>query len=596
MATLSVGNGCRRPVAAPGSDGPDDRIRLPTEQPFDTVAPVQASFDDLGTPLDQVTFCIIDLETTGGRAADGGITEIAAVRFRAGRRLETFRSFVDPGEPIPHRITVLTGITDRMVRGAPDIAALLPSVLEFIGDAVIVGHNVRYDIGFLDAALDATGRGRLTNRRVDTLALARRLVRDEVPNCRLGTLAEHLRLPHRPSHRALDDVLATADLLHLLLERAGRLGVTGLDDLVSLPTIRGHAQASKLRLTENLPRRPGVYLFRSTAGHTLYVGRATDLRRRVRSYFSGDDRRKIGQLLRETTRIDHIVCTTTLEASVLEVRLIHALTPRFNRQLKNWRRYAYLRLTDEPFPRLSIVRGAKDPDALHLGPLPSHRMARRVADAIEMAAPLRRCTDRPGARPRSGPCAPAQMGVASCPCAGTIGPDDYDRIVDRVRRAIRGDAAELLDPLAARMRELAAAERFEEAADMRDRAAALSYALQRQRRFDRLRRAGRVRLELSDSGLVELDHGRLVRSWRIDRSGIVEVPLPFDDDPAPALFEPGRAPGTALPAARADELLCIARWLEANEDRVRVLESDGPVFPAEDPLPDFEPARERIRA
>ncbi len=82
----------------------------------------------------------------------------------------------------------------------------------------------------------------LTNRVVDTCALARRLVRDEVPNCRLATLAEHLRLTHRPSHRALDDALATADLLHALLERAGSLGVLGLDDLLELPTIRAHPQ------------------------------------------------------------------------------------------------------------------------------------------------------------------------------------------------------------------------------------------------------------------------------------------------------------------------------------------------------------------
>src|SRR5690606_15079397 len=128
--------------------------------------------------------------------------------------------------------TVLTGITQAMVLPAPRIETVLPSLLEFVGDAVIVGHNVRFDIAFLDAALERTGRPRLTNRRVDTVALARRLVRDEVPNCRLGTLADRLRLPHRPSHRALDDALATGDLLHVLLERVARLGVTGLDDLL----------------------------------------------------------------------------------------------------------------------------------------------------------------------------------------------------------------------------------------------------------------------------------------------------------------------------------------------------------------------------
>ena len=128
-------------------------------------------------------------------------------------------------------------------------------------------------------------------------------MRDEVPDCRLGTLAHRFRLDHQPTHRALDDALATTDLLHLLLERAAGLGVLGLDDLVALPRIGGHPQAAKLRLTTQLPRSPGVYLFRGAGGEVLYVGKATNLRQRVRSYFGSDDRRKIGPMLRETQRV-----------------------------------------------------------------------------------------------------------------------------------------------------------------------------------------------------------------------------------------------------------------------------------------------------
>ena len=157
-----------------------------------------------------------------------------------------------------------------------------------------------------------------------------------------------------------------------------------------------HPQAAKLRLTDHLPRKPGVYLFRDGGGRTLYVGKATDLRARVRSYFSGDDRRKVGQLLREVERIDHVVCPSPLEAAVLEVRLIHRLEPRFNRQSTTWRRYCYLKLTDEAFPRLSVVRAIRDDGALYLGPLPSNKAAKRVAEAIETAVPLRRCTGSPG--------------------------------------------------------------------------------------------------------------------------------------------------------------------------------------------------------
>lgn len=559
---------------------------------------MQRSFDDLGTPLHEVTFCVLDLETTGGSAADGGITEIGAVKVRGGERLGTFRTFVNPGHSIPRQITVLTGITTAMVETAPTPREVLPTFLEFLGDAVIVGHNVRYDLSYLNGAMAATGRAPLPNRSVDTLRLAKRLLRDEVPNCRLGTLANRLRLPHQPSHRALDDALATADLLHLLLERAASFGVTGLEDLATLPTMAGHPQAAKLRLTDHLPRKPGVYLFRDGGGRTLYVGKATDLRSRVRSYFSSDERRKVAQLLREVERIDHVVCPSPLEAAVLEVRLIHRLEPRFNRQATTWRRYAYLKLTAERFPRLSVVKALRDDGALYLGPLPSTKAAKRVAEAIETAVPLRRCTAAPsgrGATLRSGPCAPAQLGVATCPCAGAISEREYAALVETVRRGLLHDPQLLLGPLEAKMHALASEERFEEAADLRDRGAALASALRRQQRFDALRRAGRVVVEIDGRSRAELLRGRLVSTWTLTKHGISAVPLPLDLDPAApdhlSAPAPGdaTAPGAPLPKALADELSCVAQWLDRQGHRVQVLEAEGELVPSGPPLPTFEP-------
>ena len=557
---------------------------------------MQRSFDDLGTPLHEVTFCVLDLETTGGTAADGGITEIGAVKLCGGERVATFRTFVNPGHSIPLQITRLTGISESMVADAPPPDAVLPTFLEFLGDAVIVGHNVRYDLGYLNAAMERSGRPKLANRVLDTLRLARRLVRDEVPNCRLGTLADRFRLPNQPSHRALDDALATGDLLHLLIERASSFGVTGLEDLMELPTLAAHPQAGKLRLTDHLPKKPGVYLFRDGGGRTLYVGKATDLRARVRSYFSGDDRRKVGQLLREVERIDHVVCPSPLEAAVLEVRLIHRLEPRFNRQSTTWRRYSYLKLTDEAFPRLSVVRAIRDDGALYLGPLPSAKAAKRVAEAIETAVPLRRCTGTPGRGGlRTGPCAPAQLGVATCPCAGAISPDAYAALIATVRRGLLEDPSLLLGPLEAKMHALAAEERFEEAADMRDRAAALANTLRRQQRFDALRRAGRVVMEVDGSSRAELLRGRLQRTWTITKNGIAAVPLPLDLDPAApdALSAPvpgdATAPGAPLPKALADELACVAQWIDRYGHRIRVIHADGSLLPAGPPLPSFEP-------
>ena len=527
----------------------------------------QRSFDDLGTPLHGVTFCVVDLETTGGSAADCRITEVGAVRLRGGECLGTFQTLVNPGCRIPPSITFLTGITDAMVTPAPPIETVLPSLLEFIGGSVLVGHNLRFDVSFLDAALARIGEPRLANTFIDTCALARRLVREEVPDCRLGTLATRFRLDHRPTHRALDDALATGELLHVLLERAAAFGVLGLDDLVGLPKIGGHPQASKLRLTSALPRQPGVYIFRDRAGRALYVGKASNLRARVRSYFSSDDRRKIGPMLREAHTIDHVVCHSTLEASVLESRLIAAHLPRYNRQGTGRRKYVYVKLTlNEPFPRLAVVRVPRADGALYLGPLSSNRAAALVVDAIESVMPLRRCTlaVRPGRPLRASPCAPAQLGCALCPCAGGVSAERYRRVVDTVRRGLTTHPSLLLDPLHDRMASLAAAERYEEAADARDRLAALANALARQRRAELLRRSGTVELDLGDGRRVELDGGRLLRAWSEG-----ELALGVRCDPPP--------PGDDgwVHAALADELACVAAWLDRNAPRVRLVHCDG---------------------
>jgi DNA polymerase-3 subunit epsilon len=418
-------------------------------------------------------------------------------------------------------------------------------------------------------------------------------VRDEVPNLKLGTLASRLRLGHTPTHRALDDALATGELLHLLLERAAGLGVVGLDDLLALPTMSGHAQAGKLKLTTGLPRSPGVYLFRDRHGRVLYVGKAGNLRSRVRSYFSGDERRKVGALLRETQHVDHVVCRHPLEAAVLEVRLIHEHTPRFNRRMRDWAKYVYVKLTlAESFPRLSIARVVRDDGAIYVGPLSSRRQATRVVEAIETAVPLRRCTLTPPRQTREAPCAAAQLGVSSCPCSGATSPHEYDAIVEVAVRGLTNDPELLLAPLRTRMHALAEAERFEEAADMRERAGALAQALTRQRRLDTLVRAGRLVVDVRGSGGAELVHGRLVRAWAGHGAGSQPSLLELDGTCGPAdlsELEPDRP----IPKHLADELQCVASWLDERAPRVRILHCDEGLSSTLPVVPSFAPTARR---
>jgi DNA polymerase-3 subunit epsilon len=542
----------------------------------------QRSFDDLGTPLADVTFCVIDLETTGGAPNTDRITEIGAVKVRGGEFLGTFQTMINPGQAIPPIITVLTGITDSMVAKAPRVESVLPSLLEFIGGSVIVGHNVGFDIGFLNAALAHASRPPLPRTIIDTCALARRLVRDEVPNCKLGTLSERFRLDHRPTHRALDDALATTDLLHLLIERASAFGVTGLDDLVALPKIGSHPQAAKLRHTDDLPRCPGVYLFHGHRDEVLYIGKATNLRQRVRSYFgAGESRRKVGNLLREVHRISHITTPDPVTAAVVELRLLQRHLPRYNRQFTTAAKYCYVKLsTEEAFPRLSI---AKEPTGrgTYLGPMSSRAAAQLVIEAVQSAIPLRRCTQRIGRRggviDGLAPCTAAQLGVASCPCSGTTSADAYARIAAEALLAITRHPELVLGPLQARMAELAGSLRFEEAAAVRDRAAAFAGAVRRQRLAEGLRGAGALHVRAGDVDL-HIERGRLVASG-------AGLPMPI------AVELDGVASPDELPPARheIDEMLVLARSLCEGARRPELVECHGtwamPALPAHDPLP-----------
>ena len=532
-------------------------------------SPLQPRLDDLGPPLAEVTFVVVDLETTGGSPADSRITEIGAVKVRGGELLGEFATLVDPGVAIPPSISALTGITTSMVVDRPPIDAVLPAFLEFARGATLVAHNAGFDVGFLNANLMRLAYPRLDHPVVCTATLARRLVRDEVRNCRLATLARLFSTRTVPVHRALADARATVEVFHGLLERAGSFGVLTLPDLLDFAKVRNTPLFKARRgLAEGLPRAPGVYAFRSASGEVLYVGKATDLRSRVRSYFGNDDRRKVVDLLKESAAVDHWVCPTPLEAAVREVRLIQEHRPRFNRRSKTPERGVYLKLTKERYPRLAIVARPRPDGATYLGPLRSRRLAEQVADAIHEVVPLRRCSARIGPRTRFPACALAEMGRCLSPCDGSVDPDRYAVAVETVARAVYADPEPLLVPLRVRLRRLAAQGRFEDAAALRDRVSALVDGLARSRR---LRDVAAPALLVASAParrgrreVVAVASGRLVASASVPArevdAAVAEVAAraaaELDDTPH------DRLPGRPVAPEDAEEVALVARWLE----------------------------------
>jgi DNA polymerase III subunit epsilon len=191
-----------------------------------------------GLALAEAEFAVVDLETTGWSPDEGAITEIGAVRVRGGVRRGEFASLVNPGAPVPQCIEDLTGITDWMLAAAPRLAAVLPGLLRFADGCVLVAHNAPFDLGFLAAACADCGLAWPGFTVLDTVMLAKQVLEpDEVPDCKLGTLARFFAARTPPTHRALADARATADILGSLIARLASQGVRTLGQLSTWPDV-----------------------------------------------------------------------------------------------------------------------------------------------------------------------------------------------------------------------------------------------------------------------------------------------------------------------------------------------------------------------
>jgi len=535
----------------------------------------QRSFDELGRPLRDLTFCVVDLETTGGSAQGGSmITEVGAVKVRGGQVLGEFQTLVNPAQAIPPFIAVLTGITDAMVAASPSIEQVLPQFLEFAQGCVLVAHNAPFDVGFLRHFAEQQGRPWPAFEVLDTAKLARRVVtRDDTPNCKLSSLAVLFGASTTPNHRALSDARATVDVMHGLFGRLGSLGVHTLEELQTFSSRVTSAQRRKRHLAEGLPHAPGVYLFKDDRGRVLYIGTSRDLRTRVRSYFTASETRtRMGEMVGIATTVTGIECATPLEAEVRELRLIAEHKPRYNRRSRFPERVHWIKLTVEPWPRLSLVRQVLDDGADYVGPFGSKHSAERSVAALHESFPIRQCGGRMARLPTLTPCALAEMGRCLSPCDGSVGEDAYARVVADLRTSLLQRPDTVVASLSQRMEALAADERFEDATSWRDRLAAFLRGSARTQRLRSLTRCPEVvaaRREDAHWSVHVVRHGRLAAA------GVIP---PGAD--AVAYVEQLRASAETVtagpgptPAATAEETEKLLRWLES--DGVRLVHVDG---------------------
>lgn len=540
----------------------------------------QPSFDDLGRNLIDTTFVVLDLETTGGSPRDCAITEIGAVKVRGGEVIGEFQTLINPGGPIPPFITVLTGITDAMVISAPPIGEALFSLIEFLGsceETVLVAHNAPFDIGFLKSAAEKLQTSWPRYQVIDTARITRYVVtRDEVRDFKLSTLASFFGANTNPEHRALADARATVDVLHGVIERLGSFGVTTLEDLKGFTNRVTDAQRRKRHFAEGLPSTPGVYLFKDSTGEPLYIGTTRNLKNRVRTYFTAaETRKRIHDMIALADRVEIIQTPTIIEAEIRELRLIAEKRPRFNRRSRFQEKAIWIKLSDEPYPRLTQVRGASSLRDEHgwSGPFNGRDEAERAIEALHEVFPIRQCKPRITltSMKHASPCALLDLGKCGAPCVGLQSLDSYLSIASDLKFAMLIDSREMLTKLRERMHTLSIQERFEEAAEVRNRLGAYIRGTARGERIRSLTKVEEI-VALTRSGknieLVLIRYGRLAASLLTSQDRLDEAltAIRLTGEVVPASEK-------VLPASTHEEVEVLLRYLE--QDGIELLEIKG---------------------
>ena len=384
------------------------------------------------TPIESAELVVFDLETTGLSASRNRICEIGAVRIRGLELEDTFETLVDPRTLLPPPIAALTGIRAEELRRAPRAEIAVRRFLAFTGDAPLAAHNARFDVAFLDREVERLTGQRVASPVVDTVWLARRLLAHRSERFSLARLAHYFGTSSQPSHRALPDALATAEILVALLGLAQERGARTLADVVALAAPRARRLHAKRMLVAGAPASPGVYLFGDRNGAVLYVGKARDLRARLRSYFAGGRQRPaVEAALGALERVEWLPLGSELEASLEELRLIRELRPPANARGTHPDRAVYLERRSD--------RWALGSTPTRFGPIASKRRAQLAARAL----------------------------------------DHHEG----------EDLAAALPPLRAKLRRLARDLRFEDAARLRDRIEALEQVVERVGELERLRRS-----------------------------------------------------------------------------------------------------------
>jgi DNA polymerase-3 subunit epsilon len=579
-----------KPICVPSGPGRiTHRLNLLEEQRPTTADGHRPTL--LDQPIATAEFLVIDTETNGLAGDSCELTEVGAVLVGGGELHDRWDALVRTNMPLGRGIQRFTGITQAMVDHAPVPDDVLPQIETRLAGRVMVAHNAAFDRRVLRQAFERIGLEWPNPPVLCTAALARTMLPLQRER-RLGALADALDITVERAHRALADAETCARVLCALFPKLCANAATIADAVALLRPKRrkmphrarnllqeAHARHLPQLEFKDLPKDPGVYLFRDRAGATLYVGKSISIRSRARAHFAPSTPK--ADWTPHATTVDYRATKSELGALVLENRLIKELRPPGNIRLrKRDDRLVYIRCRlDIPFPILEVHPEPAAGHAVTIGPLRGRRAALELVEQLDSLFGLRHCGRR--LERRDHPSAYGQMGRCLSPCLGDLDPNLYRRRLDDALGIFLGagdSAQKLIEHVHTQMREAAAGQLYERAASLRRRGRRLSTILHK---LDGLLEATHARPRLivarhptdSTGDAFWIAGGRLV-----DWGALPSDPDELECRTHAALMRGGRLERTAhVPPNEIDELRILGTWLASHPDVPRL---------TLDPLPD----------
>jgi DNA polymerase-3 subunit epsilon len=367
----------------------------------------------------------------------------------------------------------MTGITNADVEDAPFFDEVYHRMKEFIGNAVLIAHNLSFDHSFLKNECANAELESPPNEAVCTVRLARKLY-PQLPSKSLGNLTKALRIRHRDVHRGLGDSMATAKiLLRMFPTLREEHNIDTIGDLISF---QNHPVSSKpFRIIKKIllddfskiPDEPGIYFYKNTKDEVLYIGKAKSLKERLNNYFSNNAIRKAKDIVRKASRLEFQKTNSELTALVAEAELIKLHNPKLNKMLKKYPRSYFLRITStHEFPTVEVTSGFDFDGNDYYGPYPNRDTAGTLKEVVDKTFQLRECLTKEFSKSRK--CYLADIERCLAPCTEKIIHNIYNSELSHVHNFLSGNNQSAVDRLLNRMKELSAIQKYEEAGQIRD--------------------------------------------------------------------------------------------------------------------------------